>query len=135
MSLYAGQYGVSKETKQQFEDRYTSFQTNLDAFTDIYKVDATIAQSTSFKERSIISIKQEIAEWQRKKAEEQQQDGGKVVDPPIIEPVVQKQSVKVANLVSVTTLSTEEDVDQYISTLSRKLKQIIKSNKEIEFID
>ena len=135
LSLYAGQYGVSKETKQQFEDRYTSFQTNLDAFTDIYKVDATIAQSTSFKERSIISIKQEIAEWQRKKAEEQQQDGGKVVDPPIIEPVVQKQSVKVANLVSVTTLSTEEDVDQYISTLSRKLKQIIKSNKEIEFID
>lgn len=134
--LHARQYGVSSETKQQIEERYEILQTNLDAFTDIYKVDATIAQSTSFKEKSILSIKREIAEWQRKKEEEHQRtNGGEVVDPPITPLEITTQSVKIRDLVGINTLKTEQDVDKYISALSHKLKQIIKSNKEIEFID
>lgn len=136
LSLYVRQYGVSNETKQQIEEHYKVLQTNLDEFTDIYKVDATIAQSTSFKEKSILSIKREIAEWQRKKEEEHQRtNGGEVVDPPITPLEITTQSVKVRDLVGINTLKTEQDVDKYISALSHKLKQIIKSNKEIEFID
>lgn len=136
LSLQAKQYGVSNETKQCVDDYYNGLKYNLNTFTDIFKVDATNSQSTSYKERTAIEISREIAEWKRKKAEEQkEQNGGKVEDPTVIEPVVQKQSVKVANLVPVKTLSTEEDVDQYINTLSNKLKQIIKSYKQIEFIE
>jgi len=136
LSLQAKQYGVSNTTKQRVDDYYNGLQSNLDTFIDIFKVDATISQSTSYKERTETEIRREIVEWKRKKAEEQKkQNGGEVVDPPVIEPVVQKQSVKVSELVSVTTLSTEDDVDKYVNTLANKLKQIIKSNKQIEFID
>ena len=48
---------------------------------------------------------------------------------------VQKQKIKASELIVVRELRSEEDVDQYINTLSNKLKQIIKSNKEIEFIE
>lgn len=61
-------------------------------------------------------------------------NAGTVVELPI-EPVVQKQTVKVKELVTVKTLSTEEEVDLYINTLSHKLKEIIKANKQIEFIE
>ena len=133
LSLQAKQYGVSNETKQSVDIYYNELNENLGSFTDIFKVDATISQSTSFKERMEKSIHQEIIEWQRKKAEEQKMIGIGVVERP--EPTVQKETVKVFNLVRVTTLTTEEDVDQYINTLSNKLKEIIKSNKQIEFID
>ncbi|MFB5088357.1 BREX system P-loop protein BrxC [Psychrobacillus sp. PGGUH221] len=136
LSLQAKQYGVSNETKQRVDDYYNGLKGNLDRFTDIFKVDATVSQSTSFKERTEIEIRREIVEWQRKKAEEQKQKpGGEVLDPPIIEPIILKENVKVSELVAITTLSTEEDVDKYINTLSNKLKQIIKSNKQIEFIE
>lgn len=136
LSLYVRQYGVSNETKQQIEERYKILQTNLSVFTDIYKVDATIAQSTSFKEKSILSIGREIADWQRKKEEEHQREhGNEVVDPPIIPLEIRTQNVKVRDMVRINTLKTEQDVDKYINALSHKLKQIIKSNKEIEFID
>ncbi|NLJ19460.1 hypothetical protein, partial [Globicatella sulfidifaciens] len=136
LSILAKQYGVSNETKQQVDDYYERIKENLETFTDIFKVDATISQSSSYKERVAREIRLEIAEWQRKKEEEAKKNaGGKVVETPVTEPVVQKQSVKLKELVNVTTLSTEEDVDRYINTLSHKLKQIIKANKQIEFIE
>lgn len=45
------------------------------------------------------------------------------------------ESVNVTKLVGVKRLDSEEAVDQYIHTLSHKLKQIIRTNKRIEFID
>ncbi|WP_137744598.1 BREX system P-loop protein BrxC [Robertmurraya siralis] len=132
--LQATQYGVSNETKQRVEQYYQGLKASLEQFTDIFKVDATISQSNSYKEKTLKEIRQEIIEWQRKKAEEQKKIAGTVVEPPIA-PVVQKQTVKVKELVTVKTLSTEEEVDLYINTLSHKLKQIIKANKQIEFIE
>lgn len=132
--LQAKQYGVSNETKQRVEGYYDGLKANLDQFTDIFKVDATISQSDSFRDRTIKEIQREITEWQRKKAEEQKRNAGTVVETPV-KTVVQKQTVKVTDLVTVKTLSTEEDVDLYINTLSNKLKQIIKANKQIEFVE
>lgn len=134
LSILAKQYGVSNETKQQVDAHYNRFKDSLDAFTDIFKVDATISQSASYKEKIATEIRREIAEWQRRKADEQKSNTGTVVETPV-KAIVQKQAVKVTELVAVTTLSTEDDVDKYINTLSHKLKQIIKSNKQIEFIE
>lgn len=139
LSLLAKQYGVSSDTKGRIDNYYNELLNSVEGFTDIYKVDATISQSVSFKEKYERTINQEIQEWQRKKEEEAGQvgegigandtnGGGTVV-------TVQKQQVKVSELLVVKTLNSEEDVDQYINTLSNKLKQIIKSNKHIEFIE
>lgn len=135
VSLLSRQYGVSVETKQNVESYFTKLLADIASYTDIYKVDATISQSTSLKDRMIRAIKQDLIQEQKRKAEKEKQIGGETSGPPIEEPVVQKESVRVTHLVPMKTLSTEQDVDQYISTLSAKLKQIIKSNKQIEFIE
>lgn len=134
LAIQAKQYGVSSETKQKVDEHYEQLMKTLDVATDIFKVDAMISQSASYKKQTAIQIRHEIVEWQRQKAEQQQSNTETIVDPPL-ETVIQKQEVKVTELVAVTTLSTEEDVDQYINALSHKLKQIIKSNKQIKFIE
>jgi len=132
LSLLTSQYGVSNETKDRVNRYYQELNENVDAFTDIFKVDATISQSTSYKEKMETYIVREIEEWKRKKREK---PGGEVVVDPPIKPTIQKQPVKVSKLVDVKTLTTEEEVDVYIRTLSNKLKQIIKENKQIEFVE
>lgn len=137
LSLKAKQYGVSNEAKERIEQYYSELMEQVEVFADIYKVDATISQSASFKENYERKINQEIEEWNRRNIErppvviEGGADGvtgGQVV-------TVQKQKIKASELIVVKELRSEDDVDKYINTLSNKLKQIIKSNKEIEFID
>ncbi|QPK89540.1 BREX system P-loop protein BrxC [Bacillus velezensis] len=138
LSLLTSQYGVSNETKERVNHYYQELNANVDTFTDIYKVDATVSQSTSFKEKMEGYIEREIAEWRRKKEEEERnRPNGEVADPPLspVTPVIHKYPVKVTKLVNVRTLTSEDDVDKYINALSSKLKQIIKENKQIEFED
>lgn len=138
LSLLTSQYGVSNETKERVNRYYQELKAHVDTFTDIYKVDATVSQSTSFKEKMEGYIEREIAEWRRKKEEEERnRPDAEVVDPPVspVTQVIQKQPVKVTKLVNVKTLTTEDDVDKYINALSSKLKQLIKENKQIEFVE
>jgi len=137
-SLQANQYGVSNRTKEQIDIDYKNMLALLNSYTDLFKVDAAITRSNSYKIKAIQDIQREITEWQRQK-ELEQKKRTKVTEPvspiepaPEPEPVIQKETVKLSELITVRTLSTEEDVDKYVSTLSNKLKQIIKSNKEIE---
>ncbi|WP_226646168.1 BREX system P-loop protein BrxC [Mesobacillus subterraneus] len=135
LSLLTSQYSVSNETKDKVNRYYQELNSNVDTFTDIYKVDATVSQSSSFKEKIEREVEREIILYQRKKAEdERNRPGGEVVDPPVV-PKIKKQPVKVTKLINVKTLTTEDDVDKYINALSTKLKQIIKENKQIEFIE
>ena len=76
LSLLARQYGVSGHTKEQIEQYYAQLEDQLDSFTDIYKVDATISQSDSFKERYEGIISQEIADWKKRQKPEVIIDGG-----------------------------------------------------------
>ncbi|MFJ7668252.1 BREX system P-loop protein BrxC [Lysinibacillus sp. NPDC097195] len=133
-ALHAKQYGVSTVTTQRIESYYEGLNASLVQFVDIFKVDATISQSHSFKEKILLDIHRQIAEWKRKQAKEQVIVGETSVEPPVVDEV-EKQVVDVKRLMNIKTLSTEEEVDQYINTLSNKLKQIIKANKQIEFMD
>lgn len=137
LALLAKQYGVSNNTKQQVDRYYEDLNTSVETFQDIFKVDAMVSRSVTFKEKMTRDIQLEIAEWQRKKVEEQEvRFNTGEIDPiePIV-PTIQKESVKVTRLVNVQVLTSEEDVDQYIRTLSNELKKIIQSNKHIEFIE
>ncbi|MEL3971108.1 BREX system P-loop protein BrxC [Rossellomorea oryzaecorticis] len=136
--LLAKQYGVNLATKEKVEAYYNDLQASVDTFKDIYKVDATISQSASFKEKHEIIINQEIKEWQRKKEQEIAPIGretGETETSTTPVTTIQKEKVKVTQVLNIRTLTSEEDVDQFVNTLSTTLKQIIKSNKHIEFID
>lgn len=135
-TLHAKQYGVSTETKQQIEGYYEGLNTSLSQFEDIFKVDATISQSANFKEKTLKAIHREIEEWKRQQVLKQVVAGDTGVEPPtVIEFEIEKEVVDVKRLVDIKTLSSEEEVDKYINTLSTKLKDIIKKNKQIEFVD
>lgn len=134
LALLAKQCGVSTSTKERINNYYTELMNQVEVFIDIYKVDATISQSASFKEKYERSINQEVQEYQRKKNETEKAEGSQENGRGEVATIL-KQQVKVSELLVVKTLSSEEDVDQYINTLSDKLKQIIKANKHIEFIE
>lgn len=124
------QDGVSEETKQLVETHYKDVLVDIPSLTDIHRVDASITQSANFRERMEMKIHHEIIKVPVVPVDP--------VDPvvPVTDdlPLRPKQAVKLATLVAEETLETEEEVDRYISLLSDKLKQIIRSNKTIKFI-
>lgn len=126
----AKQYGISDETKRKVKEYYAKLEENLSAFTNIYKVDAAVTQSSDFMENTSRYIQREIQEWTNRKAEKPN-TGGETPTPPLI----RKKSVKVNDLVGLTVLTSEEDVDRYVQQLSRKLKEMISTNDEIEIIE
>ncbi|PIC94624.1 hypothetical protein CSV69_15785 [Sporosarcina sp. P26b] len=124
------QYGVSDETKQKVKSYYARMEENLSAFTNIYKVDAAITQSRDFVKEASVDIQREIQKWMRRETDKTS-TGGETSIPAL----VRKTSVKVNDLVDLTVLTSEEDVDRYVQQLSRKLKEMIHLNDEIEIIE
>jgi predicted house-cleaning noncanonical NTP pyrophosphatase (MazG superfamily) len=129
ISSFASQYGVSPETRQKIETFYQNLLAELNSYSDIYKVESTIPRSANFKEKAENKINREIEEWLRKKQKDQPEIGGEDTLPI----PVQKRFIQATELFSTTPLTTEWEVDQYIESLSKKLKEIIRENKQIEF--
>jgi len=127
---FASQYGVKDETKQRFERYYSELKANIESFTDIDKVDAAISQSASFKSSMLKQINDDLERFKLKPPIT-------IVDPPIspLTEVKEIEKVQVKQLVPITTLKTEEAVDEYIQMLSKKMKDIIRANKDIEITD
>lgn len=126
LSLRASQDGVSDETKNRIQSYYEDLFKTIDSYVDIFKVDASIMQSVNFKTAQDKVIDREI-------------ESTKIPDGPDgpiePDPIHPKEKVKVGNLLAVRTLRTEEDVDKLLATVSAKLKQILKGNKEVELVD
>ncbi|PAF31703.1 BREX system P-loop protein BrxC [Paenibacillus sp. 7516] len=137
LTLRANEDGVSDETKERILAYYENLFNGMVELVDIFKVDATITQSTAFKDKQEMIINREIREYEEKQQVEPPVTGvgGGDKPPVIVKPVSQRERVKVNELLATKTLRTEADVDMLLDTLSAKLKQIIKSNKQIEFID
>jgi len=137
LTLRANEDGVSDETKKRIKAYYENLYSNMNELVDIFKVDATITQSSAFKEKQELIINREISEFEEKQQVETsvRGSGGGDKSPVIVKPVSQRERVKVSDLLATKTLRTEADVDMLLDTLSVKLKQIIKSNKQIEFVD
>lgn len=132
--LKANQYGVSSNTAEMIKAYYNNLISKIDEYTDIFKIDASITQSSSRKDYYEQMINKEIAEYKRKKEEEAKKNG--TIGEKPVEPVkpVQKEieKVSVSRLVTIKSLKTEDDIEVYVRELRSKLKQIIKDNKEIE---
>ncbi|WFB59694.1 BREX system P-loop protein BrxC [Paenibacillus sp. BR1-192] len=136
LTLRANEDGVSEETKKRIQAYYENLYSSMNELVDIFKVDATITQSSAFKDREETNINREIHEFVKREQEKQPEgvvEGGEPY--VVVKTAPQRERVKVNALLSTKTLKTEADVDMLLDTLSAKLKQIIKSNKQIEFID
>lgn len=136
LTLRANEDGVSEETKKRIKSYYENLFNTMNTLVDIFKVDATITQSSAYKDKEETTINREISEYERREKAKQPDgvvEGGETY--VAIKTVPQRERVKVNSLLATKTLRTEEDVDMLLNTLSAKLKQIIKSNKQIEFID
>ncbi|WP_214837746.1 BREX system P-loop protein BrxC [Exiguobacterium sp. s36] len=133
LKLHSAQYGVLPETGHQIESHYLQQIKEVEQYTDIFKVDAASARSHTFKEQKLQQMKREILESQER--EKRLIKGkGQTFDPPV-QPFTKVEKVRVQELVSIKTLSSEQDVETYVNTLSRKLKEIIRANKQIEFTE
>lgn len=134
-TLLVKRYDVTDNTRKSAKEHYEELIKELEVTENIFKVDAIVTLSQNYLTRLIKIVESEIRAAREARVRERKEDDGNVINEPITEPVVQKEEVKLSNLINIQTLKTEEDVDEYINVLSNKLKQIIKSNKEIEFIE
>ncbi|HAT4128290.1 TPA: BREX system P-loop protein BrxC [Clostridium perfringens] len=140
LKLRSDQYGVSHSTKDEVINSYDSFIEQVKEEKDIYKVDAKVTQSSRKREylENLISKDIKTTEEKDKKLREQQisvetkgnekSEEIKTMEKP--KKVVEK--VKISNLVAISSIKTEVEVDIYIRELEAKLKGILRTNKEIE---
>src|SRR5699024_6112779 len=135
ISMYEQDYGVSEDTRESIKLYYEQLQARLDDFVDLVKVDALAGQSESFKNKKIKEINNEIDEWLERREREQKENKGNVKEEWLEKENRVIEKVNVQNIMGIRTLSSEEEVDSYVNMLSSKLKQIIKDNKQIEFMD
>ena len=122
--MKASQYEVNATTKKTVESFYSNLLQTIASFTDIYKVDATISQSSSFKEKYERIIENEIKQWLAK----QEEESGEIIKDPNEEEKVEVglEKINIKELFFVKRLNNEADVDKFIHSLSDKLKSIVK---------
>lgn len=131
--VIVGQEGVSEQTKEKVEKYYINLVEEAEATKDVLKVDAIVTQSKSYLRELNQKVREEMEKYKRERKLESETipDDHQVATTP----KVLTKKVKLTQVVPIQTLATEAEVDQYIQTLSRKLKDIIKENKKIEFIE
>jgi len=125
VKAYSNQKGVSEETKTKINQIWTKYLNQIDSTNDIQRVDALTVYSNDAKNKLEITIRQEVEVFRRKNMK-----GPK----PIVNERKPVQHVKITELVTTNRLETEQDVDDYLSKLSEKLKQNIQLNI-IEIVD
>lgn len=133
LKLRLGQYGVSHITKDRLINDFDGIISEIKGLKDIYRIDAKITQSSMKKKYYEELIAKDIKETEEKdrKLREKPEDYNPVPTPKE-KPKKEVQKVKINNLVDISSIKTEEDVDVYLRVLSSKLKDIIRNNKEIE---
>src|SRR5699024_7806178 len=131
------EYDVSDATRSRVQEFYEQLKADLQVFEELHRFDAAMQQSVNFKNTMNTVITQDINEARRRRKAQQEENErkGLVVDPtPANTPAVtiERELVDLKQLVPTKTLTTEEDVEEYIDLLSERLKAIVRNNKEIE---
>lgn len=126
--LRSKDYGVEDNTKNQIISAFDTLIQYLDSYKDIFKIDASITQANNLKNRFERQIDKDILEAQIKDNDD---DDVTISDPPL----KQVEKVRVTDIISTRKLTSEEDVNRFVNSLSSRLKKLLQQNKDIEFID
>lgn len=116
IKIYSNQDGVTEETKENINKTWEDYFKQTEANNDIHLLDALTGYSSKAKDKFKEIIDREV-------------------NPPSPGPVIPIKRVKVKDLVLMSRLKSEEDVDSYIEQLSKGLKKIIHNNSHIEIVD
>ncbi|MCR1973065.1 BREX system P-loop protein BrxC [Clostridium sporogenes] len=140
LKLRSDQYGVSYNTKDKLIKDYDILIEEIKEQDDIYRIDAKIAQSNMKKKHFEEVIAKDIKETEEKDRKLREKklpidSKGNVTVIPVEKPKKEVEKIKISNLVDVTSIKTEVEVDIYLRALSVKLKDVIRNNKEIEIED
>ena len=119
-------YGLGDEDRKRFHQDidhwYEAKYRYIDDSTGFERLDAAIQQSVNYRDKMLDEIKTAI-----KNGEIIEGGGGSSIDEP------QYHLVELKEIVPRDDLRTEEDVDDYINNLGKKLKRWIKERKVIRF--
>lgn len=128
LNLLSNQDGVLDATKGTIIKNYNSLKESVANYNDILKIEGVKQRSQSFREKYEELINKEIEEYKLR---------NKPIEPEKPEKEIKKEvkRIKIKDLLFVKSIKTEEDVDALLNEISKKLKGIVKENKDIEFID
>src|SRR5699024_5610542 len=125
---YSNQEGVSDHTVEKINSAWTSYLNQIEDTSDIHRIDALSVYSNDAKEKYERTIRREVEAYR-------QEDGGKAGSTATVAETKRVRQVRLTSLVQTTKLATEQDIENYLNELSRKLKRSIQMNQIIEIVD
>lgn len=132
--LLIRQYHVTDQTKNIVEERFQSDKTSIENSDVVTMIDGITFQNQDYINtvKRLVNADIDAAE---KRQTELLKDRTTVIEKgePLTSPKIMR--VKRNEILPVQSLSNEQDIDSYIETLSNKLKNMIKDNDRIEFVD
>ena len=128
MKEYSDQEGVSNHTVEKINSTWTNYLSQIEDGRDIHLVAAVISYSNEAKENYERIIQREV-DAHYLKNNDTEQSSSTVSEPKTT------HRVRITSLVKPTRIENEQDIEDYLSDLSRELKRSIQMNQIIEIID
>ena len=125
---YSNQEGVSEQTLGKINNIWTNYLSQIQETNDIHRVDALTVYSNDAKDKYERAIQREV-DAHYLKNNDTEQSSSTVSEPKTT------HRVRITSLVKPTRIENEQDIEDYLSDLSRELKRSIQMNQIIEIID
>jgi len=125
---YSNQEGVSERTHEKINNTWENYLNQIEDSSDIHRVAAVISYSNEAKENYERIIRREV-DAHYLKNNDTEQSSSTVSEPKTT------HRVRITSLVKPTRIENDQDIEDYLSDLSRELKRSIQMNQIIEIID
>lgn len=119
-------YGLD-DIKTEVEEFYNGLITKVDEYDDVFKIDASIAQSNHKRDcfENLINLRVSNNKDNTKPYDTNTSEDGNINETKIVR-------IKIAKLTEKRLLKSEKDVEGYVNELRKKLLDLIKNNQIIE---
>lgn len=125
LDVLSNHSGVKTSTKGKYKNLYQSLKDGVEKNNEIIKIEGIKTRSISFREDFERDINKEIESYKPSTTDE-------IVPPIVIER--QTKKVQLGDLISISELKTEEEIDVFLRELGKALKKELKNN-DIKFIN
>lgn len=125
LDILSNHPGAKTSTKEKYKNLYQSLKNSVEKNNEIIKVEGIKTRSISFRDNFEEDINKQIGSYKPPATDE-------IVPPIVIER--QTKKVQLKDLISISELKTEEEVDVFLRELGKALKKELKNN-DIKFIN
>lgn len=124
--LLAAGYKTANDIVKSAQAEFEELIAQAERYRDIVKVEGLKSQSSSIRAKHDSMIQAAI---------EREQESGETPGTPVRSVTYNVKRIKMKDLIFVRTIKTEKGVDILLNEIGKKLKQAIRENKNIEFVD